>query len=190
MLAFRAIVGIAVTMSLGCLPHTESPPAATSAADPPAASAPASAAMPSTVAPVAPPEVAAPPAPAALAVPAEPAPASEPPAAAPPAAPATQQVAAKAGVGLKGQSLQQESGMIVSAAKAFFNVQQKAVFDIQIPEALKLFKATEGRAPQSHDEFMAKIVAANLIKLPQLPAGQNYVYDPQREELMVEKPAK
>lgn len=198
MLAYRAIVGFGITMSLGCLPHTETPPAAATPA-PSAASAPAPAAtapssMPAAATSAPPAEVAATPtptapAPTATALPTEPAPGTEPAATPLAIAPATEQVAAKAGVGLKGQSLKNESGIMVSAAKAFFNVQQKAVFDIQIPGAMKLYKATEGRAPQSHDEFMMKIVAANQIQLPQLPAGQKYVYDPQREELMVEKAA-
>jgi len=112
------------------------------------------------------------------------------PVAAPPAEPPTEQVAAKAGVGLQGQSLKEHSGVMVNAAKAYFNVRQRAVFEIQIPEALKLFKASEGEFPKTHDEFMAKIITANQINLPKLPAGAKYIYDPELGELMVERPAK
>jgi hypothetical protein len=111
------------------------------------------------------------------------APATEPP------AEGTERVVAKAGVGKQGQSLKEHTGVLVEPAKALFNVRQKAVFEMQIPSAMKLFEATEGRKPQSHDEFMSKIIAPNQIKLPELPAGSKYVYDPQRGELMVEQPA-
>ena len=36
---------------------------------------------------------------------------------------------------------------------------------------------------------MQKIIKENQIKLPELPFGQRYVYDPKKEQLMVEKPA-
>ena len=80
--------------------------------------------------------------------------------------------------------------MIVQPARTLFAFKQRAVFEIQIPSAMKLFKATEGRNPKSHDEFMTKIIKANSIKLPELPAGQTYDYDPQLGELMVQKPSR
>ena len=48
--------------------------------------------------------------------------------------------------------------------------------------------ASEGRNPESHEEFMEKIVKFNQIKLPELPPGHKYVYDPATEQLMVERP--
>lgn len=104
--------------------------------------------------------------------------------------PGTEQVKAEAGVGVKGQSLEGESGLLVVPAQAFFRVEQRVVFQIQIPEAMKLFKATEGRFPESEQEFMTKIIAANNINLPKLPAGHRYIYDPQAGELKVERPRK
>ncbi len=101
-----------------------------------------------------------------------------------------QRVRAEAGVGKQGQSLEGETGvggMIAQPARTLFAVKQRAVFEIQIPSAVKLFQATEGRKPNSHDEFMTKIIAANRINLPELPAGQTYVYDPQQGELLVQK---
>ena len=78
--------------------------------------------------------------------------------------------------------------MIVQPARSLFAFEQRAVFNIQIPKAVQLFEATEGRKPRSHDEYMNKIIKANLIKLPTLPNGQKYIYDPNRGELMVQKP--
>jgi hypothetical protein len=107
---------------------------------------------------------------------------------APAADPNTETVKAEKGVGIKGRSLDQHSGLLVEPAKAYFAVRERAVFDIQIPHAMGLFKASEGRAPQSHAEFMEKIVQSNQIKLPQLPQGHEYVYDVQAEQLMVKRP--
>ena len=36
---------------------------------------------------------------------------------------------------------------------------------------------------------MEKIIKENMIKLPELPEGHKYVYDPMLKTLMVEKPA-
>jgi hypothetical protein len=99
-------------------------------------------------------------------------------------------VKATAGVGLRGQSLNQHSGVLVEPAKAYFRIEQKVVFNIQIPEALKLFKALEGRNPRDQEEFMARIITENNIKLPTLPPGHKYVYNAELGELMVERPAK
>ena len=80
------------------------------------------------------------------------------------------------------------SGVIVTPAKSLFAFQERAVFQIQLPQAIRLFEATNGRKPKSHDEYMASIIKANNIKLPELPQGQKYHYDVQRGELMVYKP--
>jgi len=99
-------------------------------------------------------------------------------------------IRAEVGVGKRGQSLNDERGigaMIVQPARSLFATEQRVVFNIQIPKAVQLFEATEGRKPRSHDEYMSKIIKANLIKLPALPAGQKYIYDPIKGELMVQK---
>jgi hypothetical protein len=115
-----------------------------------------------------------------------------PPAVAP-AGQAADMVREKAGVGSgqQGRSLDNETGlgaMIVQPARSLFAFRERAVFEIQIPQALQLFQATQGRAPKSHDEFMAQIIQANNINLPKLPAGHRYMYDADRGELMIEKP--
>ena len=107
-----------------------------------------------------------------------------------PAMPETEQVKAQKGVGMAGRSLDPYEGAVVTPAKTLFTVRERVVFEAQIPEALKLFKAMDanGRGPKSHDEFMTQIIQANQIPLPQLNPGQRYVYNPQTEELMVERP--
>ena len=110
------------------------------------------------------------------------------PAAPPPQESNTERVKAEKGVGIKGRSLDPYEGVLVTPAKAYFSVRERVVFEVQVPHALNLYKASEGQAPKTHDEFMEKIVQANQIQLPPLPPGHKYVYDPMTEQLMVERP--
>jgi len=107
-----------------------------------------------------------------------------PPPPAPPAEPVREK--AQAGVGIKGRSLQ-GGGYLSATFAAKFQIEQKLVFD-QITHAMNLYEAEHGEKPKSHEEFMDKIIGFNQIKLPKLPDGDRYVYDPERGELMVEHP--
>ena len=94
-------------------------------------------------------------------------------------------VPAQVGVGAKGRSLDPYQGVVVTPAKTLFAARERVVFDIQIPQALQLYKASNGQPPASHDEFMQRVIAENNIQLPVLPAGKRYQYDPATEQLMV-----
>ena len=119
-------------------------------------------------------------------------PAETPVTVSPPVAPAPQQdVAQKAevGVGIKGDSLRNEEGVgkiIASPAVALFNTRERVVFEIQIPQALNLYQASEGNFPKTHEEFMEKIIKANAIPLPELKPGMQYRFRPDVGELWVE----
>jgi hypothetical protein len=125
----------------------------------------------SNVVPVHKPEANAPVAPA----PAEPAPPPE-----------MVQEKAEVGVGVKGSDLGQ--GLVSTPVKAYFLTKERLVFEAQIPHAMNLYAASNGRKPKSHEEFMEQIIKFNNIQLPQLPAHSRYVYDPETGELMVEHP--
>lgn len=102
--------------------------------------------------------------------------------------PSIQAQKAVTGVGKQGQSLKDNEGIakvISGPAAALINFKQKAVFEIQIPQALNLFQGLEGRLPKSHQEFMEKIVTANRIQLPELPAGAVYRFNTEKGELWV-----
>ena len=101
----------------------------------------------------------------------------------------TESVKAQVGVGAKGRSLDNETGvgkMISSPVSTLFAVKERVAFDIQVPQALNLFRASEGRFPKSHEEFMEKIIKANQIKLPELPAGMVYRFNTELGELWVD----
>ncbi len=94
---------------------------------------------------------------------------------------------AKAGVSGKGQGYGR--GPVATPVAAYFGTRERIIFQIQIPSAMNIFKGMEGRNPKSHKEFMAKIIKANSIILPELanPETEQYVYDPETGKLMVER---
>lgn len=95
---------------------------------------------------------------------------------------------AKTGVGKKTRNLEGLQGLVVTPVNVYFRAQEMIVFKIQIPNAVRNFKAFNNRSPDSHEEYMSKIIEAGRIALPELPTGARYVYDPGRQELMVEHP--
>lgn len=62
-------------------------------------------------------------------------------------------------------------------------VQQVAALGID--HAVNLFYATEGRYPNSYDEFMTRIIKENNMRLPVMPAGLEYQYDVENHKLVV-----
>jgi hypothetical protein len=95
---------------------------------------------------------------------------------------------AKAGVAKQGQLLQKHTDtqkIISGPANALLQFKQTAVFDLQVAPALKLFQASEGRFPKSHEEFMEKIIKANSLQLPELPEGAVYRFNTEVGELWV-----
>jgi hypothetical protein len=100
----------------------------------------------------------------------------------------TERVVADTGVGEKGRAY--GGGIVTEPVRQYFRAPQMVVFDIEIPKAMSLFKAgNDNKGPMSHDEFMKRIIEESQIKLPKLPPGEKYVYDPETEQLMVERPA-
>ena len=73
--------------------------------------------------------------------------------------------------------------------RLFFGSEYRVVFQIQVPQALRLYKALHGRTPRDHIEFMDEIIRRNQISLPELPEPHHYMYDAARSELLVEGPA-
>ena len=54
-----------------------------------------------------------------------------------------------------------------------------------VAHALNLFNASEGRYPNSYEEFMTRIIKENNIQLPVLPGGKRYQYDVPNHQLVV-----
>lgn len=97
---------------------------------------------------------------------------------------------AETGVTGKGKSLEGVSDynpakFVAGPASVLLKAKEKVFFEIQLPKAMDLFKATHGRAPKSHEEFMQEVVTTQ-VKMPQLPEGLRYRYRPDLAELWVE----
>ncbi|MFO1021549.1 MAG: hypothetical protein U0903_12755 [Planctomycetales bacterium] len=51
--------------------------------------------------------------------------------------------------------------------------------------ALELYRAENDRYPKTYEEFMEKIIKANNIELPVLPAKMKYKYDVENHKLVI-----
>ena len=102
----------------------------------------------------------------------------------PPPAPPVKK--AEVGVGEKGHYGGQ--GIVKTPVQVYFRAQERITFNVQIPNAMKLYKAMNNdKGPATHEEFMEKIIKANQVDLPNLPPRERYFYDPQKEELFIEQ---
>jgi hypothetical protein len=104
--------------------------------------------------------------------------------------PETELVEAKKGVGLKGRSLDEYEGVIVTPVKAYFAARERAFFEIEFPGNYRLWKAMNDETPKDFEDLKAKFLdpLGLTSKLPVLPPGHKYVWDASKEELMVERP--
>jgi hypothetical protein len=106
----------------------------------------------------------------------------------PPADAQTERVKAQAGVGIKGRSLDEYEGVVVTPVKSYFAAKERIVFEIQFPSQYQLYKAMEDKVPKDFDDLKAKVLDPYQIKLPELPMGHRYIWDAATEQLMVERP--
>ncbi len=94
------------------------------------------------------------------------------------------------GVGVQGSRIRSDdslaSNLVTGSAKAYFDLKEKIVFENHIPQLMSHFEALEGRAPESHEEFMEKIIRPAQVALPKLPEGMRYRYRPELKEIWVE----
>ena len=106
----------------------------------------------------------------------------------PPKSPAEEVVQALPGVGKQGQKVGDGRGYLTTVAATLFKTKQRVVFEIQIPQAMQLYQATNEHYPKTEEEFFSTIIAYNNIKLPELPEDHTYFYDPEQAQLMVRRP--
>lgn len=180
--ACGALLLAALAMIVGC---GELPPVEDTASGPapPAAPAPAPPGDPN----------AAPPAEEASTAPAA-APAADASAEMPAADPAAPESAtvegevAGVGAGKKGQNYGQ--GIITTPLETYFRAEERITFEAQIPKNMQLYKAEHNnKGPKTHEEFMQVIIKDGGVSLPELPDGDEYLYDPKTEQLMIKKAA-
>jgi hypothetical protein len=96
---------------------------------------------------------------------------------------------AAVGAGAKGRDYG-GPGFVTTPVQEYFRTGERIAFEIQIPNAMKLYKAGHNdKGPKTQEEFMEVIIKENGVALPELPVGEEYFYDPESEQLMVRKPA-
>lgn len=78
-------------------------------------------------------------------------------------------------------------GILTEPLRQNFLIRHRIAF-MRLEGAMRDFKILNDRLPNSHEEYMEKIVGSNGIALPELPTGEEYVYDPKRGELMIRRP--
>ena len=77
-------------------------------------------------------------------------------------------------------------GVVTTPISVYFQAQERLIYD-SVTYAVKLFEAEHGNKPKTEEEFMKQVIEFNQIRLPQLPPGAKYKYDPQSGELLVEQ---
>lgn len=96
-------------------------------------------------------------------------------------------VTEKAQAGASGKGNYGGPGVVTTPISVYFQAQERLIYD-SVTYAVKLFEAEHGYKPKTEEEFMKKVIEFNQIRLPQLPPGHKYKYDPQTGELLVEHP--
>ena len=86
---------------------------------------------------------------------------------------------AAVGMGEKGRGYGGD-GFISTPIKTLWQTKERLAL-MQIDQAIQIYKASDGEDNQI-------TVMVRHIPLPELPQGHRYVYDPAKEELLVEQP--
>ncbi len=89
---------------------------------------------------------------------------------------------------LKGKKSREVSGYQGAALQGHAYAEDRVIFDM-IKHALILHWAEHGEYPQTHDEFMEKVVKYNQLQLPELDPGVEYIYDPEDRTLKIYRPS-
>jgi hypothetical protein len=78
---------------------------------------------------------------------------------------------------IKGRASREAGGYLGAVGNSRFAAEYKIIM-ANITHALNLYWGSEGEYPQTHEEFMEKIIKFNNLKLPELPPDREYIYVP------------
>lgn len=76
------------------------------------------------------------------------------------------------------------SNPITGPLEAFDPMKQKLA-EVTVVQAVERIRAMEGRYPRDYDEFKAKVIDENGLRLPTLGVGKRYEYDVAEHRLIV-----
>lgn len=92
----------------------------------------------------------------------------------------------------KGKLSRRAGGMLGTNMQAMPWVENETKFNIVLKSALAQFEAINSRYPNSHKEYMEKFIpefCPQVLPLPELEPGDEYVYDPEDHLLKIWRPA-
>ena len=79
-------------------------------------------------------------------------------------------------------------GFVTTPVEVYFRTGDRIAFEVHIPKNMELYKAQhDNKGPKTHEEFMQVIIKEGGVDLPELPADEAYLYDPQTEQLMIRR---
>jgi len=106
--------------------------------------------------------------------------------------PEPETIRVEAAVGMTGKGQYDHGGgekpmdIILVPVSQLFQARERIVLQ-QIQHAEDLYKAGhDNKLPGTHEEYMKDVLQG--MPLPKLPDGHQFVYDPEKQQLMVEKP--
>ncbi len=86
-------------------------------------------------------------------------------------------------VGTKGKNY--GGGLITEPIRQYFNLQDRVKL-LTLDANLTHYRALNGQNPATMEQYIEEIVKPSQIKLPDLPPGKKYVYDPKEGKLFVQ----
>ncbi len=92
----------------------------------------------------------------------------------------------------KGKLSRRAGGMLGTNMQALPWVENETKFNIVIKTNLENYNAINGDYPQTHQEFMEKFIpemCPQVLPLPELEPGDEYIYDPADHLLKIWRPA-
>ena len=92
---------------------------------------------------------------------------------------------ADVGAGKKGDY---SPGIITTPLSTYWRVQERLAYETQVKHGLNLYRGQHGHFPKTMEEFQEAILKPARLQLPELPEGHRYIYDPEKGELLVERP--
>lgn len=85
----------------------------------------------------------------------------------------------------QGRKSREAGGYLGTVAATYFESKHK-IFHIQVQNQMKTFNAIHDRYPKDHEEFLKEIIEPIGMPIPEMPEGQEAIYDPVDHTLKVQ----
>ncbi|MEQ8208692.1 MAG: hypothetical protein RH917_02575 [Lacipirellulaceae bacterium] len=85
----------------------------------------------------------------------------------------------------QGRKSREAGGYLGTVSATYFETKHK-LFNIQVQNQMRTFNAIHDRYPKDHEEFLKEIIKPIGMPIPELPEGQEAIYDPSDHTLKVQ----